>query len=104
MVNAGIAGVRGMASLFSGSTSKDKTTASYLKDPLNQFALNTQEDQGDYDINSGMFRVNQDVYAQDKGMGPFNFAARGGNVGQEIEMTEDELRQFLAAGGQVEYL
>lgn len=57
----------------------------------NLYGKNYRRDRGDYDTNSGLFRPDQ--------MGQ-KFYKKGGVV----EMTEEELEQFLKNGGKVEYL
>lgn len=67
---------------------------------------------GDYDTNSGMFRPDQDVPIQYQGQQ--GFKKMGGQpcyncggqyqVGGEVEMTDEEVQQFLEAGGELEML
>lgn len=67
---------------------------------------------GDYDPNSGMFRPNQYVPVQYAGtnygnIGSNMYAQYGGsgfNQGDEVYMTDDEVQNYLKAGGQVQFL
>lgn len=74
----------------------------------NQF-LATQGNRGDYDINSGLFRVDQEVPVQFSGAGltanngQTNYQFGGANE-EELELTDEEIAAIEAAGGQVEYL
>lgn len=64
----------------------------YGSDPSRQF--------GNYETNSGLFRPNE--------QGQIFNSQKGGSIdyteGDEVMMTEEELKEFLANGGQVEYL
>ena len=73
----------------------------------------TSSSRGDYDVNSGMFRPDQYVPVQFRGnnMGnvgsPYYTAQYGGsgfNEDQEVYMSDEDIQQYLAAGGQVEFL
>jgi hypothetical protein len=72
----------------------------------------TSSSRGDYDVNSGMFRPDQYVPVQFRGnnMGnigsPYYTAQYGGqpNEDQEVYMSDEEIQQYLAAGGQLEFL
>lgn len=73
----------------------------------------TSSSRGDYDVNSGMFRPDQYVPVQFRGnnMGnvgsPYYTAQYGGsgfNDEEEVYMSDEEIQQFLASGGQLEIL
>jgi hypothetical protein len=86
-------------------------------DPMNIYASNNEMDKGDWNdvgSKSGLFRYNQmgsdrnsrstfGNYATAKNGG---YMAQGGAYedDQEVYMSPEELEEFLAAGGQVEYL
>lgn len=69
----------------------------------NVFARDPSTDSGDHDLNSGLYRPNAQGNVHTS-----RSAKYGGNAnyyeGDEVEMTEEELAEFLANGGQVEYL
>lgn len=58
---------------------------------LDKMTKATNGSRGDYDPNSGMFRVNQTTPAQYQ-------------VGGQYEMSDDEIQQFLKMGGKVKYV
>lgn len=65
---------------------------------------------GDYDTNSGMFRPDKMIPIQFQGYNTGRVGSssyKGGGeykAGQEVEMSDAEIKQFLAAGGQIKYL
>ena len=71
------------------------------------FGINNTYDQGDYDPNSGLFRPNKTGF-----MGVSKYGggvyAMGGNTEDEDEdtqyMTQEEIDDFIANGGELEYL
>lgn len=86
-------------------------------DPMNIYASNNDMDKGDWNdvgSKSGLFRYNQ--MGSDRNsratFGNYATAKNGGYMAQggtyqddeEVYMSPEELEQFLAAGGQVEYL
>jgi hypothetical protein len=113
VANLIISGTNTFASLLEkGENSRRQSQLSNLMNADNVFAVNPagSASRGDYEVNSGDFRPNKKVPIQFQG---FNTGRVGSGMyknggayraGQEIEMTDDELKQFLAAGGQVEYL
>jgi hypothetical protein len=62
----------------------------------NVYTPNYGQDDGNYDPNSGLFRPGR--------MGQLQYSQMGGNIDDEVEMTEEEIEAFLANGGQLEYL
>jgi len=60
------------------------------------YGVNEQSDKGDYDMNSGLYRPDQ--------MGNMRNAQTGGELNEEVYMTDEEIEEFLANGGQLEYL
>ena len=75
------------------------------------YGASTNKDKGDYVAygqQTGMFRPNE---TGQETMGRFAYGQSGGYMqeggyaeGDEVDMTEEELAEFLANGGQVEYL
>jgi hypothetical protein len=70
------------------------------------FGINNGYNQGDYDPNSGLFRPNEMGAMQSKYGG--GIYATGGNTEEEDEdtqyMTQEEIDDFIANGGELEYL
>ena len=70
------------------------------------FGINNGYNQGDYDPNSGLFRPNEMGAMQSKYGG--GIYATGGNTMDENEdtqyMTQEEIDDFIANGGELEYL
>ena len=73
----------------------------------NLYASDPSKDRGDYDTNSGLYRLDE--------MGQkWNSRSKqyGGNIyqddtmveGDEVDMTEEEIAEFIANGGELEYL
>jgi len=69
------------------------------------YAVNQDKDRGTYDINSGLFRPDE--------MGFTGVAALGGYMqeggasyeeGGDTYMSEEEIQQFLADGGELEFI
>ena len=60
------------------------------------YGVNEQSDKGDYDMNSGLYIPDQ--------MGNMRNAQTGGELNEEVYMTDEEIEEFLANGGQLEYL
>jgi cytochrome c553 len=105
------AGVRGATGLIDRFRNKDREARMY--DNLtadNLYASDPSRDRGDYDANTGLYRPNEQGSlhtsrsAQYGGM----IYQDGGYYDEEDDdvayMTEDQIRQFLANGGEIEYL
>jgi hypothetical protein len=75
---------------------RQKRTADYLFDPI-------QGNRGDYTPNYGYFRPDQMVPVQYQGAAG-SYAQYGGSQDDGVYMTEDEIQQILANGGEIEYL
>lgn len=75
-----------------------RTTADRLYDPI-------VGDRGDYTTNYGYFRPDQTVPVQFQGAaGSRNYGQYGGPQNDGIYMSEEEIQQILANGGEIEYL
>ena len=102
MVNAGLTGI---ASGIDKFRNKDREAARYENlNAENLYAVDPSRDRGDYDTNTGLYR------AADMGQ-TWNSRSKqyGGSMddyyeNEEVDMTEEELADFLANGGEVEYL
>ena len=70
------------------------------------YGISNADDRGDYDPNSGLFRPDQMGAMQSKYGG--GIYAMGGNTAEEDEdvqyMTQEEIDDFIANGGELEYL
>jgi hypothetical protein len=99
--NAAVQGVTGMIDRFKNKDREAKMYDNLTADNL--YAADPSRDSGDYDVNSGLYRPNEQGQTwgsrSAKYGGDSNYAE-----GDEVEMTEEELAEFLANGGQVEYL
>ena len=77
---------------------RKRRTADRLFDPI-------QGNRGDYTANYGYFRPDQMVPVQYQGAaGSMNYGQYGGSQNEGVYMTEDEIQQILANGGEIEYL
>ena len=70
------------------------------------YGTSDEDDSGDYDPNSGIFRPDKMGAMQSKYGG--GIYAMGGNTMDDDEdveyMTEDQIKRFLAEGGELEYV
>jgi hypothetical protein len=99
--NAGIRGVTGMIDRFKNKDREAKMYENLTADNL--YAADPSRDAGDYDVNTGLYRPNEQGAVHTS-----RSAQYGGNAnyseGDVMDMTEEELEEFLANGGEVEYL
>jgi hypothetical protein len=73
----------------------------------NLYASDPSRDRGDYDTNSGLYRPDEQGQTWNSRSAQYggSIYEEGGYVeGQEVYMTDDELDEFLANGGEVEYI
>jgi hypothetical protein len=73
----------------------------------NLYASDPSRDRGDYDTNSGLYRPDEQGQSWNSRSAQYggSIYEEGGYVeGQEVYMTDDELDEFLANGGEVEYI
>ena len=113
--NAGARGVLGVLDRRQNAKSEREMLLNTV-DPMNMYASATEQDRGDWQdfgSKSGMFRYDQEgqdrssraTYGQYGGyMQEGGFYNPSFEEDEELYMTPEELEQFLAAGGQVEYL
>ena len=108
MVNTINAGVQGVTGLI--NRAQDRKAEAKMADNLtadNLYASDPSKDRGDYDTNSGLYRqdeMGQKWNSRSKQYGG-NIYQDGGMVeGDELDMTEEEIEEFLANGGELEYL
>jgi hypothetical protein len=109
-LNAGIdAFTSGMRGLDQAKQQNEMYANNFNADKL--YGASTNKDKGDYVAygqQTGMFRPNE---TGQETMGRFAYGQRGGYMqdggyteGDEVDMTEEELAEFIANGGEVEYL
>ena len=108
MLNTVNAGVRGVTGLIDRARNKKNEAKMY--DNLtadNLYASDPSKDRGDYDANTGLFRMDeqgQQWNSRSKKYGG-NIYQEGGMVeGDEMFMTEEEIQEFLANGGDLEFI
>jgi hypothetical protein len=108
MVNTINAGVQGVTGLI--NRAQDRKAEAKMADNLtadNLYASDPSKDRGDYDTNSGLYRqdeMGQKWNSRSKQYGG-NIYQDGGMVeGDELDMTEEEIADFIANGGELEYL
>jgi hypothetical protein len=73
----------------------------------NLYASDPSRDRGDYDTNTGLYRPDEQGQSWNSRSAQYggSIYEEGGYVeGQEVYMTDDELDEFLANGGEVEYI
>lgn len=103
-VNAGVRGVAGMIDRFKN---KDKETKMYENLTAdNLYASDPSLDRGTYSVTGSDYGL---LDSPNQGQTWSGRSAKYGgdsnySEGDEVEMTEEELQEFLANGGQVEYL
>lgn len=104
-INAGVQGVTGLINRAETQAAEAKMQDNLTADNL--YASDPSKDRGDYDTNSGLYRqdeMGQKWNSRSKQYGG-NIYQEGGMVeGDELDMTEEEIEEFLANGGELEYL
>jgi len=105
VANAGIRSVTGMINRAQDRKSEAKMYENYNADNL--YAAKTVKDQGDYDPNTGLYRPpNQGAKytSRSKQYGGDVYQDGGYVQGDEVYMTDDEIQEFLANGGDLEFI
>jgi hypothetical protein len=108
MVNTINAGVQGVTGLI--NRAQDRKAEAKMADNLtadNLYASDPSKDRGDYDTNSGLYRqdeMGQKWNSRSKQYGGDIYQDGGMVEGDELDMTEEEIEEFLANGGELEYL
>lgn len=105
VANAGIRGITGMINRAQDRKSEAKMYENYNADNL--YAAKTVQDKGDYDTNTGLYRP-----PSQGALHTSRSAKYGGDVyqdggyveGDEVYMTDDEIQEFLANGGDLEFI
>jgi hypothetical protein len=107
-LNAGVTGVAGMIDRFNNKKRDAKMYENLTADNL--YASDPSRDRGDYDTNTGLYRPNEQgaVHTSRSAQYGGMIYQDGGYYDEEDDdvayMTEDQIRQFLANGGEIEYL
>jgi hypothetical protein len=104
MLNTGNAAARGVLGFLNRKDDRQQEQEMYANNfnPMNIYGKKERMDRGDWEVNQGSYRMNQtgaDRLGRSKQYGGQAF-----NEGEELYMTEEEIKQFLANGGQLEYL
>ena len=99
------AGLTGIASGIDRFRNKDREAAMYENmNAENLYAVDPSRDRGDYDTNTGLYRAADMGQTWNSRSKQYGGAMDDYYEGDEIDMTEEELADFLANGGEVEYL
>jgi hypothetical protein len=105
VTNAGIRGVTGILNRRDAARQEAKMSDNLTADNL--YASDPSKDRGDYDTNSGLYRMDemgQKWNSRSKQYGG-NIYQDGGMVeGDEVFMTDEEIQEFLANGGDLEFI
>ena len=104
MLNTGNAAARGVLGFLNNKADRKQEQEMYANNfnPMNIYGKKERMDRGDWEVNQGSYRMNQtgaDRLGRSKQYGGQAF-----NEGEELYMTEEEIKEFLANGGQLEYL
>jgi hypothetical protein len=107
MLNSANAGARGILNFFEKRDQKRQNKDFYDKFTAdNLYASDPSRDRGDYDTNTGLYRPNEQGQiwnSRSKQLG--GFMQQGGFAeGDVVDMTPEELEEFLANGGEVEII
>jgi hypothetical protein len=104
-INAGVAGITGLINRRSNRAAEAKLYENLSADNL--YAADPSKDRGDYESNTGLYRpdeMGQTWNSRSKQYGG-NIYQEGGMVeGDEVFMTDEEIEEFLANGGDLEFI
>jgi hypothetical protein len=104
-INAGVQGVTGLINRAQDQKAEAKMQENLTADNL--YASDPSKDRGDYDTNSGLYRLDemgQKWNSRSKQYGGDIYQDGGMVEGDEVDMTEEEIAEFIANGGELEYL
>jgi hypothetical protein len=101
-LNAGVRGATGMLNRFTNNKQNSKRFENLTADNL--YASDPSRDRGDYDTNTGLYRPNDQGQTWGSRSAQYGGAMNDYYEDEEVDMTEEELADFLANGGEVEYL
>ena len=106
--NAAAKGALGMVDRFQNKKNQKEMYKNLTAD--NIYGADTSRDRGDYDSNSGLYRpdeMGQTWNSRSKQMGGQNDYLNEDPdyvEGDELDMTDEEIQDYLAKGGEIEYL
>lgn len=106
--NAAARGALGMVDRFQNKKNQKERYQNLTAD--NIYGADTSRDRGDYDSNSGLYRpdeMGQTWNSRSKQMGGQNDYLNEDPdyvEGDELDMTDEEIQDYLAKGGEIEYL
>ena len=107
MLNTANAGARGILNFLEKRGERKRNNNFYDRFTSdNLYASDPSRDRGDYDVNSGLYRPNEQGQiwnSRSKQLGGF-MQSGGFAEGDVIDMTPEELEEFLANGGEVEII
>jgi hypothetical protein len=99
------AGIRGAAGLIDRFRNKGREQKMYEgMNAENLYAVDPSRDRGDYDTNTGLYRAADMGQTWNSRSKQYGGAMDDYYEDEEVDMTEEELADFLANGGEVEYL
>lgn len=104
---AGNAAARGILNFFEKRGQRKRNKNFYDRFTSdNLYASDPSRDRGDYDVNTGLYRPNEQGQVWNSRSKRYGgFMQQGGFVeGDVIDMTPEELEEFLANGGEVEII
>lgn len=102
LFNAGLKGVANGLEQFALKESNDGMYDNLLAENL--YGLDESKDKGNYAPNSGLLRPHQKGQTQYSKYGGDVYQDGGMIEGDEVEMTEEEIQEFLANGGTLEFI
>ena len=108
MLNVANAGIRGVTGMI--DRAKNKKNEAKMYDNLtadNLYASDPSKDRGDYDTNTGIYRINDqgsEWTSRSKRYGGNIYQDGGMVAGDEVFMTDEEIQEFLANGGDLEFI
>jgi hypothetical protein len=107
MLNSANAGARGILNFFEKRDQKRQNKDFYDRFTAdNLYASDPSRDRGDYDTNTGLYRPNEQGQiwnSRSKQLG--GFMQQGGFAeGDVVDMTPEEIEEFIANGGEIEII
>lgn len=104
-INAGVSGITGLINRRSNKAAEAKAYENLTADNL--YAADPSKDRGDYESNTGLYRPDEMGQTWNSRSAKYggNMYQEGGMVeGDEVFMTDEEIEEFLANGGDLEFI